>query len=314
MMYIVFSYFHQIMGPTIFLSVPIDLPALNEENILKLMDIDTRQGFFEFREQSGYANYKFDINSPLARGKKDLVMLTIVVSGKANLLIFNSILLDLAQNIVAIPVIYRLFYEKEENFTTELNTKKEQIHQLLITATQKIKSQNLDNNFGDILILGNDKAGKSSIIDRLINENFDAKRRETMSFQIIKTVFENIRFSLFDLGGKEQNKELWYKACKTPRAIIYVLDITADEKAFISIRKDLHQIIHYFKLAESNNNIPLLIMGNKCELQPTFSENDLIQKLNMGKFTFPFHIGLVSAKENQGIERCFKWLIMEFLQ
>jgi hypothetical protein len=34
----------------------------------------------------------------------------------------------------------------------------------------------------------------------------------------------------------------------------------------------------------------------------------------MQVFTFPYYIGLVSAKENRGIDVCFKWLIAEFLK
>ena len=65
-------YFDTVVGPRVFLSDP-DPPDADRAKLLgNIMDLATKQGFFEHREAEWlFLNFYFEIPSSWARGKKE---------------------------------------------------------------------------------------------------------------------------------------------------------------------------------------------------------------------------------------------------
>lgn len=85
----------------------------------------------------------------------------------------------------------------------------------------------------------------------------------------------------------------------------YVVD-SADHEKFEQAKKELHDLIAKPQLA----NIPLLVLGNKNDLEGAASLEDLIQELGLnsiqGREVCCYSI---SAKDNVNIDITLDWLI-----
>ena len=57
---------------------------------------------------------------------------------------------------------------------------------------------------GKIMVLGLRAVGKTSILKRVSTGNFDENVRPTLGTQILKTVIEELRFLVYDMGGQKK--------------------------------------------------------------------------------------------------------------
>lgn len=113
---LILTYFHPIIGPNIFLTVPEDLSEfVNLDELKDLLDT-AKPGFFThlFRENLKTVNYFFTIKSPWARGKEELIMITkIFQEQEPNLKSYEDEFVKFVNKIKKeIPDLYEVFYSK----------------------------------------------------------------------------------------------------------------------------------------------------------------------------------------------------------
>ena len=128
-----------------------------------------------------------------------------------------------------------------------------------------------------------------------------------------------MKLRIFDIGGSPENRGLGFKACPNPKAIIFVVDYTADQHAIQESREEFQEIVTYYydiKTEANPNYPPLLILANKIDLVDEPSELHVASILGFQGQAFikiPHKIMLVSAKTNAGIREGFRWLVQTFL-
>lgn len=166
-----------------------------------------------------------------------------------------------------------------------------------------------------LLVIGLQSAGKTSIINRLMENEFDPNVRPTLGTQIHRFVLQQTKIELYDLGGQLKLRKNWYDQSLKPSGIVYVVDCTEDTERMKLEREEFYHILdfHYGKLSpDDQKKIPLLILGNKIDI----AKEDypyLLKNLFFDiKKTYNYRMGYCSAKENQGIMENFSWLIGEF--
>ncbi len=107
---------------------------LNVEKISKLM-FQEEEGFFVYINPSiGTANYYYEIHSPLARGEKEMMMISLMFNPSVHdperfQVLLEQFIRDIKQN----KGIYLAFHQEEvpfKKFQLEFDALKEKIHSL----------------------------------------------------------------------------------------------------------------------------------------------------------------------------------------
>jgi small GTP-binding protein len=171
------------------------------------------------------------------------------------------------------------------------------------------------DQFGRIIVVGLQAVGKSSIINRIQEKDFNPAITPTLGVQVYKLAIENTNFQILDLGGQDKLRHLWFNKNHNPDGIIYVVDCTASKEKHQKDREELNRIVEFFFKGIPKEKQPILmILGNKIDiagenypylLQDTFF--DLDPKLG-------YKMGYCSAKTQEGIMDNLKWLIAEIIK
>ncbi len=131
-------YFDNQKGPTITHalplgsdSVPTELPSKVLKEIEKLIDTQTTEEFFTYGfETYTTANLYFEIPSEWARGKREILCLS-VLTHKGKPEVFKETLIEGAQRLKAIPCIYKAFHVEHKNQDQGVGEKGQELDKFL---------------------------------------------------------------------------------------------------------------------------------------------------------------------------------------
>ena len=142
------------------------------------------------------------------------------------------------------------------------------------------------------------------MLNALSTGEFDEDTIPTIGFNYKEVKKGKVGLKMWDLGGQTKFRESWERYCRNSDCIIFVVD-SVDISNMESARKELHSLLAYQSLA----GIPLLILGNKNDLDGALTEEELIEEMNLraihGRKIACFSI---SAKDMISIDITFKWL------
>ena len=191
------------------------------------------------------------------------------------------------------------FDEAISKVTSKFGTKfKVLIEQMQIIANFKI------------CIVGDEKSGKSKLLQYCIETKYDDEYKPTVGVDFwvkplnFKSPEKNFEISLifWDLGGSfDQFDSVKLDLFNDTDGIILVGDLTSKESFeaietywMPNIRKNLSE------------EIPLILLANKCDLEHSITKEeleDLARKLGIGK------VFLTSAKTGENVDAAFKSLV-----
>ena len=155
----------------------------------------------------------------------------------------------------------------------------------------------------NIITLGDCGVGKTSIINRFINNAFDENISSTVGIHFSKKEMflsknDKIILKLVDTTGQEKFRALTRSYFKNAEAVLFVFSMN-DKNTFESI-------IDWIMLFKENNckekTIPKYLVGNKNDLEIKVEQN-LIDKL-VKDINIPFMS--ISAKDNKFIDKLFE--------
>ena len=165
-----------------------------------------------------------------------------------------------------------------------------------------------------ILMFGLDGAGKTSILYQLKFSDL-IKTTQTIGFNIETIKYKDLYIDIWDIGGfsifpNNEDIILFKHYYENTDGIIYVIDCS-DKKRFGKANKGLLEIIKDEKL----KNLPLLIFGNKQDLNEAISPNELTKYLEYEKIiNNKWLIQGSSALNGKGIKEGFDWLTNSLLK
>jgi len=109
----------------------------------------------------------------------------------------------------------------------------------------------------------------------------------------------------WDLGGQPRFRSMWERYCRGVNAMVYIVDAT--DKAALPVAKDeLHMLLE----KPSLEGIPLLVLGNKNDLENHLSVDELIEELDLKAITKrEVSCYGISAKEETNLDAVLNWLI-----
>ena len=78
----------------------------------------------------------------------------------------------------------------------------------------------------------------------------------------------NVTIKLWDIGGQPRFRSMWERYCRGVNAIVYMVD-AADHDKIEASKNELHNLLEKPQLA----GIPILVLGNKRDLEGALDEN-----------------------------------------
>ena len=157
----------------------------------------------------------------------------------------------------------------------------------------------------NIITLGNSSVGKTSLIQRYVDEIFE-DTFATIGFNTkFKTKIlsngEKLKVFFYDTSGQEKYNSLSFNYIKNCHGILLMYDISKKE-SFLKIKDWLNNIFEH-----KDKDFPILLLGNKCDLEEkrevTKEEGDqLAKELKLNFYE-------TSNKDNINIEKAITELI-----
>ena len=141
--------------------------------------------------------------------------------------------------------------------------------------------------------------------------------KPTLGAQIHRLILENTKFDMYDLGGQDRLREVWYDKKFNPSGIVYVVDCTGDAEYMKKTWNEFSKVAAFYYGEQSTQNlsqIPLLILGNKIDAVKGDYRYILKNVLFDIKKGIKYFMGYCSAKENTGVHENFNWLIGEIVK
>ena len=164
-----------------------------------------------------------------------------------------------------------------------------------------------------IITLGDGGVGKTSIVKRFIRNVFEDDTLSTVgvAFSFKEVTVENgkkIKLKFVDTAGQEKYRALAKSYYKNAEAVLFVFSYD-DKKSFDHIEEWLNRFKEY---GGNKEEIPLFLVGNKCDIENKVIEDNLIENLK-NRIGFKY-FKKTSAKDNIGIEELFNELSEKMYQ
>lgn len=108
------------------------------------------------------------------------------------------------------------------------------------------------------VILGLDGAGKTSILSAMRGITLSGPPISTIGFNVESLEYENLVFTLWDVGGQNKFRPLWKHYYHKTQAVIFVVD-ASDRSRFEEAQNELSKIVNEKELKDAL----FLIYANK---------------------------------------------------
>ncbi|KAG8438059.1 hypothetical protein GDO86_008662 [Hymenochirus boettgeri] len=157
-----------------------------------------------------------------------------------------------------------------------------------------------------LVVVGAGGVGKSALTIQLIQNHLCGKNRQTIEDSYRKLVIingETCLLDILDTAGQEEYSAMREYYMRTGEGFLCVYAIN-NTKSF----EDIHQYREQIKRVKDSDDVPMVLVGNKCDLPVRTVETRQAQDLSRS-FGIPYIE--TSAKTRQGIEDAFYTLVRE---
>lgn len=157
----------------------------------------------------------------------------------------------------------------------------------------------------ELSLVGLQNAGKTSLVTALTTGDFQEEMIPTVGFNMRKVTKQGVTIKMWDLGGQPRFRSMWERYCRGVQAIVYVVD-AADYDGIDVARQELHELLGRPSLA----GIPLLVLGNKNDLENALNSQELISKLELRSLKDrEVCLYSISCKSRNNIDLTLEWLV-----
>ena len=160
-----------------------------------------------------------------------------------------------------------------------------------------------------VVMLGLDCAGKTSLMIRLKlgqHEIGPINTVPTIGFNVEQVKLGGVRFELFDIGGGDKIREIWYHYYRDASAVVFILDST-DQNRLPDIAALIKKNLQYPEM----KTMTVMILCNKQDLPEALPKETIEERAQlrtaMGELN-KYAIFQVSALTGAGLTDAFQWL------
>ncbi|XP_044517580.1 ADP-ribosylation factor-like protein 10 [Gracilinanus agilis] len=135
----------------------------------------------------------------------------------------------------------------------------------------------LDPDERQVLVLGLDGAGKSTILHCLSGHGAKERMAPTWGFNSVRLPTESFQMDLLEVGGSQNLRFYWKEFLSQADVLVFVVD-SADRLRLPCARQELHML-----LAE-DPDLPVVVVANKQDKSEALSVAQLQQELDLQAF------------------------------
>nr|XP_012963483.3 ADP-ribosylation factor-like protein 9 [Anas platyrhynchos] len=153
-----------------------------------------------------------------------------------------------------------------------------------------------------ILVLGLDGAGKSSLLQALATNQAKRSLAPTEGFNAVCIATEESQMEFLEIGGSESLRSYWKMYLPQVLLLIYVVD-SADHARLPVAKQLLHQLV------ENNSTLPVVVLAHKQDLEGAYCITDIHDALalsDIGDKRKMFLIGTHVAEDGSEISSSMK--------
>lgn len=175
---------------------------------------------------------------------------------------------------------------------------------LLDKISNLLSSKKKDAN---ILVVGLDNSGKSSIINTLkFPESRTVSVNPTLGFSNEKFTVKSLNFNAYDMSGQGRYRNLWEHYYREADGIVYVID-SSDKMRFVVSKDELFSMLNHPDL--KTKSIPILFLANKTDVKGACSTNEIKLELELDRISNKtWRVFESNVTNGSGIEAGFEWL------
>ncbi|KAH9854716.1 P-loop containing nucleoside triphosphate hydrolase protein [Lenzites betulinus] len=154
----------------------------------------------------------------------------------------------------------------------------------------------------EIAIVGLQASGKTSFVNVLGSGQWSEDVVPTVAFNLRKIRKGNVTMKIWDVAGQPRYRSIWERYCNGVDAVVFVVD---SKEKFETARFELHQLLSQATL----QGVPLLVLGNKNDLEGHAPVTELIKTLQLDKITNrPVSCYSCSMKSQHNLDIVLQWL------
>lgn len=163
-----------------------------------------------------------------------------------------------------------------------------------------------------VLVLGLDGAGKSSLLHSFTNSWFEGEPQSTQGLNAVSINRGDLSIEFLEIGGSENLRQYWQKYMPKALMLVFVVD-ASNAQLFPSVKTHLHELLH------TDPHLPLMVLANKQDCAGACTITDLHEALSLSEVGNRklFVIGTYATKDveepSSGVEDALE-IIIETIQ
>ncbi|XP_047087168.1 ADP-ribosylation factor-like [Lolium rigidum] len=165
----------------------------------------------------------------------------------------------------------------------------------------KLFSGRLANKEMQILLLGLDAAGKTTILYKLTLGEV-VTTIPTLGFNVETMGYNNMSLTMWDVSGHAKVRPLWTHYYGNTQGIIFVVD-SSNRDRVADARYELHRMLNEDQLRD----VVLLVLANKKDLPNAMDAADITDKLGLRSLRH-WHIQSTCATTGEGLYEGLEWM------
>eukprot|EP00873_Tetraselmis_striata_P017538 jgi/Tetstr1/437802/TSEL_026443.t1 len=162
-----------------------------------------------------------------------------------------------------------------------------------------------------VLILGVDKAGKTTLLEKMKTLYTDYMGLEpekilpTVGLNVGRIEAHKAKLIFWDLGGQSGLRSIWDKYFEEAHAVVFLVDASAPDR-FEESKAALERVLGSMDITGA----PLLVLANKQDVPGCCSAEEVQDYYGVGRYdSRPTRITGISAYTGEGIREGLFWLV-----
>ncbi|XP_052779201.1 ADP-ribosylation factor-like protein 6 [Mya arenaria] len=165
----------------------------------------------------------------------------------------------------------------------------------------------LRNEEANILVVGLDNSGKTTILNQMKGE--DSRAMDivpTIGFSVEKFKAKSLTITAFDMSGQGRYRTLWEQYYRDCQGIIFVID-SSDKIRMVVAKDELDSLMKHGELA--HKRVPILFFANKSDLRDAVSSVKVSTLMKLEEIRDkPWHICASNGLTGEGLHEGIDWL------
>ncbi|XP_067882523.1 ADP-ribosylation factor-like protein 9 [Heterodontus francisci] len=133
-----------------------------------------------------------------------------------------------------------------------------------------------EGNVKQVLVVGLDGAGKTSVLHSLSTNTVKRSDGPTMMFNSVCVKTEETEIEFLEVGGGKSLRHCWSSHLPGSQALVYVVD-SADRNRMPLAKKELHQLV------QGHATLPVVVLANKQDIEGACTISEIHEQLSLAK-------------------------------